>query len=93
MMTCAGLMTTTRCRPVVAVTYRATVDVLARFRKSKAVGVVFGLTSSKYQSALRSISPSAWRLLMFQKNNASARWFRTRTENARSTRNALERSF
>jgi transposase len=34
---------------VVALTYRATVDVPARFRKSKA-GAVFGLTCSKYQS-------------------------------------------
>jgi hypothetical protein len=30
---------------VVALTYRATVDVLACFRKSKAVGAVFGLTT------------------------------------------------
>src|SRR5947207_12292921 len=37
-------------RPVVALTYRATVDVPARFRNSKAVGAVFGLTPSKYQS-------------------------------------------
>src|SRR3974377_1975084 len=36
--------------PVVALTYRATVDVPARFRKSKSVGAVFGLTSAKYQS-------------------------------------------
>src|SRR3954468_14540319 len=36
--------------PVVALTYRATVDVPARFRNSKAVGAVFGLTPSKYQS-------------------------------------------
>ena len=35
---------------MVALTYRATVDVLARFEKSKAVGAVFGLTCSKYQS-------------------------------------------
>jgi transposase len=35
---------------VVALTYRATVDVPARFRKSKSVGAVFGLTSAKYQS-------------------------------------------
>jgi len=33
-----------------ALTYRATVDVPARFRNSKAVGAVFGLTPSKYQS-------------------------------------------
>jgi transposase len=36
--------------PVVALTYRATIDVPARFRKSKSVGAVFGLTSAKYQS-------------------------------------------
>ena len=36
--------------PVVALTYRATVDVPARFRHSKAVGAVFGLTPSKHQS-------------------------------------------
>ena len=36
--------------PVVALTYRATVDVPARFRNSKAVGAVFGLTPAKYQS-------------------------------------------
>ena len=36
--------------PVVALTYRATVDVPARFRKSKSVGAVFGLTCSRYQS-------------------------------------------
>jgi len=34
----------------VSLTYRATVDVPARFRKSKAVGAVFGLTCAKYQS-------------------------------------------
>src|SRR5689334_17040824 len=36
--------------PVVALTYRATVDVPARFRKSKSVGAVFRLTCAKYQS-------------------------------------------
>ena len=36
--------------PVVALTYRVTVDVPARFRKSEAVGAVFGLTPAKYQS-------------------------------------------
>ena len=35
---------------VVALTYRVTVDVPARFRNSKAVGAVFGLTPAKYQS-------------------------------------------
>jgi transposase len=35
---CRRLMTTPGVGPVVALTYRATVDVLARFRKSKSVG-------------------------------------------------------
>src|SRR5256884_900693 len=47
---CRRLMTTPGVGPVVALTYRATVDVPARFRKSKAVGAVFGLTCAKYQS-------------------------------------------
>ena len=47
---CRRLMTTPGVGSVVALTYRATVDVPARFRKSKAVGAVFGLTCSKYQS-------------------------------------------
>ena len=46
---CRRLMTTPGVA-LVALTYRATVDVPARFRKSKAVGAVFGLTCSKYQS-------------------------------------------
>ena len=47
---CRRLMTVPGVGPVVALTYRATIDVPARFRKSKAVGAVFGLTCSKYQS-------------------------------------------
>jgi transposase len=47
---CRRLMTVPGVGPVVALTYRATVDMPARFRKSKAVGAVFGLTCSKYQS-------------------------------------------
>src|SRR5437588_2092599 len=47
---CRRLMTNPGVGPVVALTYRATVDVPARFRKSKSVGAVFGLTCSKYQS-------------------------------------------
>ena len=35
---------------LVWLTYHATVDVPARFRNSKAVGAVFGLTPSRYQS-------------------------------------------
>ena len=46
---CRRLMTTPGVGPVVALTYRATVDVPARFRKSKSVGAV-GLTSCRYQS-------------------------------------------
>src|SRR2546429_3880511 len=37
---CRGLMTTPGVGPVVALTYRATVDVAARFRKSKSVRAV-----------------------------------------------------
>jgi len=47
---CRRLMTTPGVGPVVALTYRATVDVPARFQNSKAVGAVFGLTPAKYQS-------------------------------------------
>jgi transposase len=47
---CRRLTTIPGVGPVVALTYRATVDVPARFRKSKSVGAVFGLTSSRYQS-------------------------------------------
>jgi transposase len=47
---CRRLMTVPGVGPVVALTYRATVDVPARFKNSKAVGASFGLTSSKYQS-------------------------------------------
>jgi transposase len=47
---CRRLMTIPGVGPVVALTYRVTVDVPARFRKSKAVGAAFGLTPSRYQS-------------------------------------------
>jgi transposase len=47
---CRRLMSILGVGPVVALTYRATVDVPARFKNSKAVGAVFGLTPSKYQS-------------------------------------------
>ena len=48
---CRRLMTVPGVGPVVALTYRATVDVSARFRNSKAVGAVFGLTSAQHQSS------------------------------------------
>src|SRR5438552_6557807 len=47
---CRRLMTTPGVGAVVALTYRATVDVPVRFRKSKSVGAVFGLTCARYQS-------------------------------------------
>ena len=47
---CRRLMTVPGVGPVVALTYRVTVDVPARFRNSKAVGAAFGLTPSRYQS-------------------------------------------
>jgi len=47
---CRRLMSVPGVGPVVALTYRATVDVPARFRNSKAVGAVFGLTPAKHQS-------------------------------------------
>ena len=47
---CRRLMTVPGVGPVVALTYRATVDVPARFKNSKAVGASFGLTPSRHQS-------------------------------------------
>jgi transposase len=50
---CRRLMTTPGVGPVVSLTYRATVGVPARFRKSKSVGAVFGLTPARDQSGER----------------------------------------
>jgi len=36
--------------PIVALTFRATVDVPARFKNSKTVGAIFGLTPRRHQS-------------------------------------------
>src|SRR5256714_7692954 len=47
---CRRLMTTPGVGPVVALTFRVTVDVPARFRNSKAGDAVIGLTCAKYQS-------------------------------------------
>jgi len=47
---CRRLMSIHGVGPVVALTYRAAVDVPARFKNSKAVGAAFGLMPSKYQS-------------------------------------------
>jgi transposase len=50
---CRRLMTVPGDGPVVALTYRVTVDVRARFKNSKAVGAALGLTPAKYQSGER----------------------------------------
>ena len=50
---CRRLMTVPGVGPVVALTYRATVDVPVCFRKSKSVGAAFGLTCSRDQSGER----------------------------------------
>jgi transposase len=47
---CRRLMTMPGVGPVVALTFRATVDVPSRFTSSKAVGAVFGLTPRRHQS-------------------------------------------
>ena len=47
---CRRLMTTPGVGPVVALTFRATIDVPVRFTSSKAVGAVFGLTPRRHQS-------------------------------------------
>ena len=47
---CCRLMTTPGVGPVVALTFRATVDVPSRFTSSKAVGAAFGLTPRRQQS-------------------------------------------
>ncbi len=59
---CRRLMSIPGVGPVVALTFRASVDVPARFKNSKAVGAAFGLTPSKYQSGeiIRSGAISKW---------------------------------
>ena len=47
---CRRLMTMPGVGPVVALTFRVTVDVPGRFTKSKAVGAIFGLTPRRHQS-------------------------------------------
>jgi transposase len=47
---CRRLMTVPGVGPVVALAFHATVDVPARFKNSKAVGAVFGLTPRRHQS-------------------------------------------
>src|SRR6202050_3511724 len=47
---CRRLMTAPGVGPVVALTFRATVDVPSRFKSSKTIGAAFGLTPRQYQS-------------------------------------------
>ncbi len=47
---CRRLMTFSGVGPIVALTYRATIDVPSRFRRSKSVGAHLGLTPRAYQS-------------------------------------------
>ena len=47
---CQRLMTVPGVGPVVATTYKTAIDDPARFGRSKAVGVYFGLVPRKYQS-------------------------------------------
>ncbi len=47
---CRRLMTVPGVGPVTALTFRATVDVPARFAKSRSVGAHFGLTPRRFQS-------------------------------------------
>jgi transposase len=47
---CRRLMTVPGVGPVVALTFRTTVDVPARFHNSRAIGAVLGLTPCKHQS-------------------------------------------
>ena len=52
-------MTTPGVGPVVSLTHCATVDIPARFRKSKSVGAVFGLTCASINRA-RSIGAAEY---------------------------------
>src|SRR5258707_4482044 len=64
---CRRLMTTPGVGLVVALTYRAPVDVPARFRNSKAVGAVFGLTPSK---SIRPDQPNRRHLKVWGRDDA-----------------------
>jgi len=72
---CRLLMTAPGVGPVAAMTFRATVDVPARFRKSKAVGAHFGLTRASTNRA-RWIEPGA-------SQNAAIAWCEPRSSKLR----------
>jgi transposase len=65
---CRRLMTVPGVGPVVALTYRATVDVPARFRNSKAVGAVFGLTT--LQVSIRRDRPNRRNIAVRRRDDA-----------------------
>jgi transposase len=65
---CRRLMTVPGVGPVVALTYRATVDVPARFRNSKAVGAVFGLTP--FQVSIGRERPDWWHIAVRRRDDA-----------------------
>src|SRR4030095_3048983 len=78
---CSRLMTTPGVGPVVALTYRATVDVPARFRKSKSVGAVFGLTCSRHQSGeidwsgrISRCGDEMMRVMLYEAAQSMLRW-------------------
>jgi transposase len=48
-----------------------------------------GLARAGNARVRRGMIQLAWRFLMFQKNSALAQWYRTRTENARSSRKTM----
>lgn len=82
---CRRLMTVPGVGPVVALTFRSTVDVPARFRNSKKVGAAFGLTPSQNQSGesdrtggISKCGDEMMRVMMYEAAQAmltrSARW-------------------
>jgi transposase len=73
---CRRLMTVPGVGPVVALTYRATIDVPARFRRSKSVGAVFGLTRSIWRDR------SARRHLALRRRDDADDALRSRPEHA-----------
>src|SRR5262249_6026343 len=53
---CRRLITVPGVGPVVAVTFKSTVDDPSRIAKSKAAGALFGLTPKKYQSGEKDVT-------------------------------------
>ena len=97
---CQRLMTVPGVGPVVALTYRATVDAPARFRKSKSVGAAFGLTCTKYQSgeidrsgAISRCGDEMMRVMLYEAALAmmySKKWCYGRLRNPGESRNIVK---